>query len=824
MKSFLTPIVIITVLGFCAGAALAAFTVVADGKPVAIIAHLGQPGCDQAALELQHYIRKMSGAELPIERMQPYELENAYYEGKQLLVLAVGEQTAWQFGLDVPVLRPEGFYQMCDGTGLLGVLGKDPEGLMYGVYDLLEQFGVRWYLPTELGENVPKRDTIKVDYLNNVENPDFILRNMWLVFGDRPTQERQDYALWRRRNKMGGVHAETGHNLGRIISPAEYGATHPEYFPLINGQRVIPTGSLDWQPCTSNPEVVRIAAEKARQAFDNDPELWSFSLSPNDGWTGWCECDACVALDPPEFQGDPRHGKGRRMLVFANAVAGLLQQTHPDRHVCFYAYTAALEPPTDMRAHPQVVVAVAHYKPVADHLRPITDPDSAPNAAFIPIVEGWAQVSDKLIAREYFTSLVSEMDGLARVAAAWALAEDIPWYRAHHVLGISSEAIPIWGTCGLNFYLAAKLMWDADADVEAILDDYFAGMYGPAAEPMRRYFETIRDIARERHLKSELFTDRDFPPLRTLLEEALERAETDKQRARVQLSIDHFDYVQLVRALYLTASEESLVALNEFVAAHPDTLAFDQTMHRHAFNTLRASPIPSDLRYTGPPVVPVSDKPVPEEALQAAPAVRYTSIYLIAPVAGESFSVTVRPRRMGRYLDPTSVSLRTPDGEEVARANVGVTVEKTIEIPAAEYPWYVLLVNAGTNAARITCTARAFVLATDRPHFVGPTPRMYFMPRPGATSIELQLHTATPVETARLTAWDPAGAQVGMVQTGEENTVSLSIDLADHPAGAWSFKVDKIPDGYIEDAQVTLYGVLPWLATASARLVQAVEQ
>lgn len=562
--------------------AFGAVTLVRDGEPAATIIHFGQQGCQHAAEELQRYIHAMTGAVLDIRFMSPQEAETAYWGGEQLLGLALGEETMRRVGFNVPDLQAGGFYQMSDGMQLVGVLGNDPDGLMYGVYDLLEQWGVRWYMPGELGEQIPQMDTLRVTSLDNAENPDFILRDMWLAHGDRPGTEDEDYELWRMRNKMGGVNARMGHNLARIISPDEYAETHPEYFPLIEGERVIPEWGHDWQPCTSNPDVVGIAAETAAAAFDADPLMWAFSLSPNEGPAGWCQCENCTALDPPAFRDDPTQGKGRRMLVFANQVAERLAETHPNAHVAFAASGPTAGPPDDLSAHPQVAVAVAHEGEVADHLRPITDPASPRNAAYIPLVEGWSEVTDQLFAGEHFTGQVDAADGLARVAAAWALAEDIPWYHEHSVIGITSSATSAWGNCGPNFYLAAKLMWDADTDVEAVLDDYFAGMYGPAAEPMREYFETLRDIARERHLQTELLTEEDLPPLRALLDRALELAETEKQQARVQLSIDHFEYVLLVRRMHETASEEDIAALEAFVDAHSESLGFDRAQHRQA--------------------------------------------------------------------------------------------------------------------------------------------------------------------------------------------------------------------------------------------------
>ena len=39
--------------------------------------------------------------------------------------------------------------------------------------------------------------------------------------------------------------------------------------------------------------------------------------------------------------------------------------------------------------------------------------------------------------------------------------------------------------------LLAKLMWDADADTEAIIADYFGKLYGDAAADVRAYYELL---------------------------------------------------------------------------------------------------------------------------------------------------------------------------------------------------------------------------------------------------------------------------------------------------------------------------------------------
>jgi hypothetical protein len=42
---------------------------------------------------------------------------------------------------------------------------------------------------------------------------------------------------------------------------------------------------------------------------------------------------------------------------------------------------------------------------------------------------------------------------------------------------------------GLNLYVAARLMWDVDADVDALVEEYITKYLRPtAADPMRDFF------------------------------------------------------------------------------------------------------------------------------------------------------------------------------------------------------------------------------------------------------------------------------------------------------------------------------------------------
>jgi hypothetical protein len=71
---------------------------------------------------------------------------------------------------------------------------------------------------------------------------------------------------------------------------------------------------------------------------------------------------------------------------------------------------------------------------------------------------------------------------------------DIPFYRNKGVKGFYTQLNNnSWYRQGIDYYLAAKLAWNADLNVDAILDDYFQTFYGPASKPMHDYIMTMEE-------------------------------------------------------------------------------------------------------------------------------------------------------------------------------------------------------------------------------------------------------------------------------------------------------------------------------------------
>ena len=796
-------------------ASAADLTITRDGRPAAVlVVGTRSDSARQAAGELLGFIERISGTKLEITD-------------------APGDRPFLWLGLlrDCPEeaqrvpLKPETLCIFTTPRGLY-LTGADDAALAHAIYAFLEKLGCRWYMPGPVGENIPHSPTLAVQPMTEMQTPDFVHRSVWWAYGGRPAWMREQYAEWCRRNRMGGVAASMGHNLMRIVPPAKFGETHPEYFPLRGGIRRVP-GPKDadnWQPCTTNPDVVRLAIEAARDYFDKNPAAWSFSLSPNDGY-GWCECEACRALDPPEWREADGRGKAGRMLAFANQVAEGLAKTHPAKFVAWYAYAGTVEPPAGPKVHPNCIVSLAHYGWCGCNVHPMQDLACPQNAKFIPIVEGWSKLAHTLFAREYFALIAGPADGLARVAAGYSLARDIPFYRAHGFAGINSESVADYGIAALNFWLAARLMWNASANVEALLEDYYGGMYRAAAKPMRAYFEACRDVARSHAHHGRLFAEEDMARLQRLLDEAERACRTDRERQRVGVARDYFAFVAKVRAFSLSPTPEARRELSDLLAAleAQRSLAVDFVAYRHSLLAERKPPTLSAAGLLATPLQPLLAAPLPEGATKARATFRGLHTWLVLLRKGEELQGSIATRRLGRYFDETLYGLFGPDGTRLAEGRAPVAGEPAaFRVAAAADGLHALVVDSGQNACRVAVSSGHCVHEGRSIAFLGATERLYFATKPGAREVTVGLETPWSGETAVLILYDPEGREVFRGDTTERGSIAARAPVGGEGIQVWSFQLQKAPKGVCEDAQVTLGdGTQPYLATHPARLLVA---
>lgn len=312
-----------------------------------------------AAMELQHYLRKMTG------RSDDFVIQSdtAATEGDLILIggpatNAASRRLAKTLNVDPEKLRLLGLegYRIKSGTvagqNVLVIAGSGRVGTLYGVYDLLHRLGCRWFAPGETHEEVPRIERI-VEF-DVTEQPAFTTRGFFAW----ENRGNPDFFLWMARNRVNLWCVEQdGHpllqKLGIRMACAQHDAVemflhpelpypyahprfsgggdrpndpypvspqyqgdadkdgklsyfeaHPEWFALVDGKRIpgIRHDQHGANYCTSNTDATAEFLKNYVQALIDGPYrdagIVRFMLLDTSG-TRWCECETCKALGIP---------------------------------------------------------------------------------------------------------------------------------------------------------------------------------------------------------------------------------------------------------------------------------------------------------------------------------------------------------------------------------------------------------------------------------------------------------------------------------------------------------------------------------------------
>lgn len=505
---------------------------VQSGQPMARI-YRGTDGAE-AANDLAKYLEKISGARLEI-RVLPGGASPPPGEA----AIVVGS-LARRLGLPPPPRTPsgDGYRLVTRGRRIL-LAGESEESTFFAACHLLETLGCRWFFDNALGEVVPKTPTITVGSLDVAEKPDFVSRSIW-----GPNWHRTD---WKRRNRIGGLRLPTGHDW-QWLPPSRYGQEHPEYYALRGGARR-PGAWL----CTSNLEVRRLFAEALAHSVRGRGSI-GVSISPPDG-TGYCQCENCQAEDVAGYI-EPSSGHvavSDRYLRFFDAVARKVRTANPEAILNFYAYADYSLPAKKVRDTSSNLCAwIAPIRFCRLHSLQSTICPS--RARCREVVEGWSRVVSNIGWREYNYNLAELTAPFSKISI-WR--DDFPYLKKKGCLGVNIESLALWHIYGLNTYLAARLAWDADADVDALLDDFYARFCEQAAPHVKAYWGRIDKAYREAKVHAGSFYSLHAVWTPTLLDAcqsdlaaAKNTAESELTRKRIEMfrsGLQNVEYYLAVR-------------------------------------------------------------------------------------------------------------------------------------------------------------------------------------------------------------------------------------------------------------------------------------
>ncbi|MFW5868205.1 MAG: DUF4838 domain-containing protein [Armatimonadota bacterium] len=407
----------------------------------------------QAADELDRYLAALSGEDaLPRAAETPVTVEiGRAAENPLLQERAAADESGFFVEVTADTVR---------------LRGTTPTATCYAVYDLLEQFGCRWFMPGEIGEVVPRLGQVQLEVDSRVELPDFKGRTLQAL----PRGEASD--LWALRNKLGGEVFPGAHSWNRLIPPDRYFESHPEYFALVDGER------NPRQLCTSNPMVAAIVAGGIIEEHAANPERT------------WEECTAQDTGQTNPFSGEVSITD--RFLRFANAVAAQVHDVYPDIRFAFYAYHDYMLPPREVIPDPSIVPAIAPIELCRLHGM---GNSICPERNFHQhLITEWTKLSPEVYHRGYSYNLAGPNLPLNYVSR-WGY--EIPYCQRAGIVGMRIETQMSWANYGPLGYVMAQLMWDSERDLELLMDDYYDRFYGPAAKPMQLYWMYMDRLRRQ---------------------------------------------------------------------------------------------------------------------------------------------------------------------------------------------------------------------------------------------------------------------------------------------------------------------------------------
>jgi len=460
-----------------------------------------------AAAELAQFIEQITGASIRVVKESKFRGEKAIYLG--------WTQFAQESGIGVSELGDEEWTLRAVGDDLI-ITGGRPRGTRYGVYEFLEtQAGIRFL--TAQTTHVPKKPTLRIPgNLRVQDEPAYSRREIYMVVnGYGP----DDYKLFQTRRKLNS-YANAARQIGAKYGfSMEFGSPysthvhhryvgdfpeafegHPTYFALTNrGRRAYPeryfvlpekdrSGRPKGQVCMSHPDVKRIFAEKLREYIKRDrqeidragagePYPRIYSLVPDDGTSGKCFCEKCLATAE-------KYGSyAGVVLEFTNFVARDIAEDYPDIRVTSSAYLYYRDIPHGIRPRKNVIVYIAQLGaayntfPKRDRTRSMLHPL---NREARKEWDEWAKISGTMGVHDYWNHYNVS-----------ALATNLKFYYGHGARHLLTENIllgsRVHSFADLEFYVASKLLQDPTQDAEAIIDEFMTLAYGGAAPVMKRF-------------------------------------------------------------------------------------------------------------------------------------------------------------------------------------------------------------------------------------------------------------------------------------------------------------------------------------------------
>ncbi len=444
------------------------------GKSSAIIVVASDAGKETklAAQDLQKYIKIMSGASPEIADTKE-AIEKALKSNNPLLIIgkeALKADKSLSPALKKAIkrkviLRSDAIVLKRVGNRVY-LAGNNDISNYYAVSELLHRWGCQWYMPTEFGECIPEHKKLTIGKLNFSYSPPFEIRTYWISWNGDNTG-KDDF---QRRNFMTMGRAgmpPTGHAIGKYVKDMTTNV---------------------FNIALTDPKTAEHIAKKVEDKFAKGED---FSLGMEDGLykSSYPKDQKLNKLQWDKYM--MRWSVTDSFLELYNNIAEILQKKYPDSKskIGFLAYSNMTIPPVR-----NIKMAKCLYCELApidiDPIHGMDSIDSPSKREYKEFLYKWAKIMEgRLAIYDYDQGMLVWRD--IPTPSHMAFAQDVKQYRDAGVLGINTESRNAIATTFLNLYMRGLLMWNPDTDITETLNTFYNNFYGPAAKPMREYWNTI---------------------------------------------------------------------------------------------------------------------------------------------------------------------------------------------------------------------------------------------------------------------------------------------------------------------------------------------
>lgn len=469
--------------------------------------------------------------------------------------------------------------------------GESSVGILYGVYELLGRWGVRWYTPDADGVEAPVIDRINLFKVHEFVTPSFSFRGFWMDSQRPPDETDPLFCDWMGRNrinffwnqekdaaalKLRGMLLNTGsrnaveilltpHRPYRYNHPKftqdnnlptdpymiseryqgdinndgqlNYGEAHPEWFDVqidsVNASQDIFT-TIGF--CPSQPDALK---EFARLILEEMSVGQWRTCDVVDIWApdAWCSCVACKKM-----------GNGAdKLLYLLYNVDKIIQEARKNgalgREIYIFGYGKSNErtPPTmalpgDFSSDHTAVFLSTWPRCYSHHM--ISTECININLWFMKELLGWLDVNSVYQGQVGITENYNAeaFRGLPTLYSK-VMSVDIPAFAELGITGVNfmHTRTRDLGVNALLNYQFARQTWNSDVSVDTLKAEFFKLIYSEVSDLIQEYYSDIEKSM------STITTWTYYMPLRApLLFKAMQNDSTNRR----MLVTEQFDWLR----------------------------------------------------------------------------------------------------------------------------------------------------------------------------------------------------------------------------------------------------------------------------------------